>query len=100
VGNLVGRAALERALTMLVDMPITGIGLNTFPVILREFYPTVHHEGWARYHTRTILSADGPGFRLLGLGAFLALIALAVPRGLAASHERASYLAAGLLLGL
>ena len=102
-GNLVGRAELwERALTMMVDMPVTGIGLNTFPVILREFYPTVHHEGWASLpHAHNLFLQTGLDFGLLGLGAFLALIVLAVRGGLAAIRANEHrYLAAGLLLGL
>src|SRR5215831_8611903 len=44
VESLSGRVELwQRGLAMAMDMPFTGIGLNTFPVILQAFYPTILH---------------------------------------------------------
>jgi putative inorganic carbon (HCO3(-)) transporter len=101
--SLVGRVELwQHGLAMLLDSPLTGIGLNTFPVVLDALYPTVHHAASPSVpHVHNLLLQTALDLGLPGLVAFLAILTLAVVTGLRAlrrgSHGR---LAAGLLLGL
>ncbi len=97
--SLAGRVELwQRSITMLLDMPVTGIGLNSFPVILQSFYPTVgHYDLQVIPHAHNLFLQTALDLGLAGLAAFLWLVALAVRGGLRAGRDA---LAGGLLLGL
>jgi O-antigen ligase len=92
------------ALVMVTDMPFTGIGLNTFPVILQDFYPTNYYDpAYAAfiYSAPNIFLQTALDLGLVGLGALLWIITLAVRGGLAAARRGIERpLAIGLVLGL
>jgi putative inorganic carbon (HCO3(-)) transporter len=101
--TLAGRLEMwQRALTMLLDMPITGIGLNTFPLILLDFYPSAHYrEVYSVPHAHNLFLQTGLDFGIAGLLAFLLILAVAVRGGIAAVRHGADRpLAVGLLLGV
>ena len=80
-----GTSRLEvwsRALAMLRDMPFTGIGLGTFPVILDAFYPSFLAGPEARIpHAHNLLLQVGVD---LGVPGMLALALLFIASALAA----------------
>jgi O-antigen ligase/tetratricopeptide (TPR) repeat protein len=92
----------ERALVMVVDMPLTGVGLNTFPLVLPRYYPTEYYdEATLVPHAHNLLLHTAVDLGLVGLGAFLGLVVVAMRGGLAAVRRGgARPLALGLLLGL
>jgi tetratricopeptide (TPR) repeat protein len=101
--TLTGRFTLwERGLVMLLDMPLTGVGLNSFPIVVSRFYPAADEsdrELIPHVHSLPLQTALDLG--LLGLLAVLAIVVIAVRYGLRAladPHE--APFALGLLLGL
>lgn len=72
----------QAGLLMLLDMPLTGIGLNTFTVILPRFYPAAHEDGATYAHAHNLFLQTWLDLGFLGLVAFLAIVALAVRAGL------------------
>jgi putative inorganic carbon (HCO3(-)) transporter len=102
----------QRAGVMVLDMPFTGIGLNTFPTVLPRFYATERYgvsnpgaEPDAEMvfvpHAHNLLLQTAVDLGIVGLAAFLSIILIAVWRGMGALHDPAERgLALGLLLGL
>jgi O-antigen ligase len=92
----------ERAVVMVLDMPVTGVGLNTFPLILPRFYPSEYYDDTslvAHAHNLALHSAVDLG--LLGLAAVAMIVVVAVLAGMNAARGGADRtLALGLLLGL
>ena len=90
-----GTSRLEvwsRALAMLRDMPFTGIGLGTFPVILDAFYPSFLAGPEARIpHAHNLLLQVGVDLGVAGMLAFALLFvasALAALRALRRAERR------------
>ncbi len=103
--SLAGRVELWMpALAMIVDMPFSGIGLNTFPVVLQEFYPTKYYDPvYSPFisNAHSIFLQTALDLGLVGLGACLWLSILAVRGGRAAARRGIERpLAIGLTLGL
>lgn len=81
----------QRAFIMLLDMPLTGIGLNTFPIILPRFYSgTGPGDETPIPHAHNLFLQTGLDLGLVGLAAFLAIGAVAVRRGLKVAKYRQS----------
>ncbi len=82
--SLIGRVELwQRGLAMLVDTPFTGVGLNAFPVVLRDFYPTLLHSAETLVpHAHDLYLQTALDLGLPGLLAFLAIATLATRSGL------------------
>lgn len=77
----------SRALAMLRDMPLTGIGLNTFPLIQYQFYPGFLLGPEPHAHNLFLQTALDLG--LPGLLAFLAVLA-ACARALHKAYDAAA----------
>lgn len=92
----------SRALAMIHDMPYTGIGLNTFPVIQTQFYPGFLLGPEAHAHNLFLQTAVDLG--LPGLGALLWLLAAfyltAVRAYRATSNRDLSVILVGLAAGV
>jgi predicted secreted protein len=91
---------------MLIDMPFTGIGLNTFPIIVQNFYPGVaspeYYDATSVVpHVHNLFVQTALDLGLVGLAAFSAVVVMGVRGGVRAA-ERGVHrpLAIGLLLGL
>ena len=96
----------SRALDMIQDFPFTGIGLNTFPVILNTYYPLFSTDPTATSlpHAHNLFLQTAVDLGVLGLMCFITLWALA-GLGLARGWRAAASLAeraplAGLAGGL
>ncbi len=79
----------SRALAMVQDMPYTGIGLNTFPIIQTQFYPGVLLGPEPHAHSlflQTALDLGLPG--LLALVWLLVAFFLLLPRAYHATSSR------------
>ncbi len=63
-----------RALAMVHDLPYTGIGLNTFPLVLNDFYPS--YLLGPEPHAHNLYLQTALDFGLPGLFAFTAFLAL------------------------
>src|SRR6266508_3400018 len=103
VESLSGRVELwQRGLVLAVDMPLTGIGLNTYPVILQAYYPTIlHSPATVVPHVHDLYLQTLLDFGMPGFFAWLAIIGTAVAAGVRAVRARVhAALVAGLLLGL
>jgi tetratricopeptide (TPR) repeat protein len=104
VESLSGRVELwQRGLAMAVDMPLTGIGLNTFPAVLQTYYPTILHspQGDPVPHVHNLYLQTLLDFGLLGLVGWLAIVATAIAAGLCAARASVhTPMVAGLLVGL
>ncbi len=102
--SLPGRIELwQRGLAMALDMPFTGIGLNTFPIILRTYYPTVFSgEVSLVPHAHDLYLQTLLDLGLFGLVSFVAIVGSAVgaSMGVALRAPGTRHLTAGLLLGL
>lgn len=88
----------SRAAAMIGDMPYTGVGLNTFPVIQSQFYPGVYLGPEVHAHNlylQTALDLGLPG--LLALLWLLAAFVLLTMRTVRATDDR---LLQALLVGL
>ncbi len=77
-----------RALPMIADFPLTGIGLNTFPVIQPLLYPAFALRGGSWVHAHNLYLQTALDLGLPGLLALLALVATAL-RGLRAAVRTA-----------
>ena len=103
VESLSGRVELwQRGLAMAADMPLTGIGLNSYPVILQTYYPTILHQpSTVLPHVHDLYLQTLLDFGIPGLVAWLAIVGAAVMSGLVALRGRVHVsLVSGLLLGL
>jgi tetratricopeptide (TPR) repeat protein len=94
----------QRGLLMLLDMPLTGIGLNTFPLLLRDYYTPVRFYGLAQQlmpHAHDLYLQTALDVGLIGLAAFLVLMARVLAAGRRAlAVPTLGAPAVGLLLGL
>jgi putative inorganic carbon (HCO3(-)) transporter len=104
--DVTGRLDLwQQAAVMVLDMPATGIGLNTFPLMLRDFYPTVvHAEVPSVPHAHNLLLQTAVDFGLPGLAAFVWMVSVVIGSSLWAVRRGAfganGPFAFGLILGL
>lgn len=78
---------VQAGLRMLIDMPVTGIGLNTFPEILPRFYPAAHEDGATYAHAHNLLLQTWLDLGVLGLLAFLDITLTAVRLGLCRNSD-------------
>lgn len=99
--SLAGRTQIwARGLTMLLDMPLTGIGLNTFPQILPLYYPVTFYQPLIA-HAHDLYLQVALDFGIPGLAAFMLVVIYSVRAGWRAMRAGVDGdLAAGLLLGL
>jgi hypothetical protein len=89
VGVVLRLEIWSRALAMIGDMPYTGIGLNTFPLILAHFYPGFVLGTESHAHNLFLQTTVDLG--LLGLMGFLWLLVAfyyTVIRGYRATNQR------------
>ncbi len=100
-GKVVSRQEIwDRALTMVQDYPFTGIGLNTFPVVLTRLYPTfVNYPPQLIPHAHDLLLQTAVDFGIPGLGCFVAVLAIA-GRSLLVAWQQATGWRRGLVGGL
>lgn len=105
--TLGARGRLEiwsRALWLIEDFPLTGAGLNTFPVLGPLLYPSTLLGDAARVpHAHNLFLQVGVDFGLPGLASFLGLLAaagLGLARTWRAAQGWEQGLVAGLLAGL
>lgn len=90
----------SRALWLIEDFPLTGAGLNTFPVLIPLLYPsTLLGAGTRIPHAHNLFLQVGVDFGLLGLASFLGLLAAAW-LSLARAWRTASGWERGLVAGL
>jgi putative inorganic carbon (HCO3(-)) transporter len=95
----------QRAFFILEDFPLTGIGINTLPVVLGNLYPLVLASGDPRPppHVHNLFLQTGVDLGVPGLLAFFWLLGLAarmLRRTWRAGGITERYLAAGLAAGL
>lgn len=64
----------NRAWDMIQDFPFTGIGLNTFPIVLALLYPTFLEDPSRIPHAHNFFLQTAVDFGLPGLGAMLAML--------------------------
>jgi putative inorganic carbon (hco3(-)) transporter len=91
----------DRAWSMIQDFPFTGIGLNTFPLILDTLYPLFSVGPDAQVpHAHNLFLQTAVDLGVLGLVCFVALLvlsAVAVVRGFRKEPAFAAGIGAGLL---
>ena len=67
----------DRAWLMIQDFPLTGIGLNTFPIVADKLYPFIVNGPDARLpHAHNIFLQTAVDLGIPGLAAFVALLAV------------------------
>lgn len=90
----------SRALWLIEDFPLTGAGLNTFPVLVPLLYPSTVLAADARIpHAHNLFLQVGVDFGLLGLASFFGLL-VAAWLSLARAWRTASGWERGLVAGL
>jgi len=99
---LSGRIDLwRRAAAMIMDMPVTGVGLNTFPVILHDYYSAGQVDVRLTPHAHDLFLQTAIDLGVPGLIAFGAVVYGAMKGGWAAWRSgRCQAATAALLLGL
>jgi putative inorganic carbon (hco3(-)) transporter len=100
-GKVVSRQEIwDRALTMIQDFPFTGIGLNTFPLVLTMLYPTfVNAPDLPIPHAHNLFLQTAVDLGIPGLCCFVLILGLA-GRGLVLAWSRVTGWQRGLVAGL
>jgi O-antigen ligase len=68
----------SRAVNMIADFPITGVGLGCFEPVMRAMYPLFLIAGGAVSHAHNLYLQIGVDLGVTGLAAWLAILALAL----------------------
>jgi putative inorganic carbon (HCO3(-)) transporter len=102
-GDALARGRLliwDRALAMIADAPLTGMGLNTFPVVANLLYPFYDLGPQAHVpHAHNLLLQVGVDLGVLGLASFVGILGAAAV-SLGQAWRRAGGWERGLVAGL